>query len=101
MIRFLLLSILLTFVMRAASVLWTGIVRGLQGRSGDSRRGSNVPQQGVHMVRDPMCGTFVLPDRAVMLAGTGGARLYFCSTECRDRYRARPAEPRAAHGRTA
>jgi YHS domain-containing protein len=103
MIRFLLLAILLTFVVRAASVLWTGIIRGLQGqaRGTPQPRGSAVPQQGVQMVRDPVCGTFVVRDRALPLAGTSGTTIYFCSTECRDKYRARPASPSSAHGRTA
>ena len=92
MIRFLLLSILLTFVVRAASVLWTGIIRGLQGqaRGTPQPRGSAVPQQGVQMVRDPVCGTFVVPDRALMLTD-GRQPLYFCSAACRDQYRSRPS----------
>ena len=42
------------------------------------------------MARDPVCGTFVLPDRAVTLVD-GRARLFFCSEACRDKYRARTA----------
>jgi YHS domain-containing protein len=54
------------------------------------------------MVRDPICGTFVVPERAVALSAGGGQRLYFCSTECRDKYRSRPeSNHAAAHGRTA
>ena len=109
MIRFILLSILLTFLFRAVSRLWAGIVRGMQdqdGFAGPGRRGprgpSHVPQRGVQMVRDPICGTFVVPERAVALSTSGSDRLYFCSTECRDKYRARPgANPSTAHGRTA
>ncbi len=82
MIRFLLLSVFLTIVLRAVSVLWAGIVRGLQTQGG----GSQVPQ-GVPMVRDPVCGTFVVRDRALTLKGTRGAAMYFCSVECRDKYR--------------
>jgi YHS domain-containing protein len=37
------------------------------------------------MVRDPICGTFVLPDRARSIAD-GGSRVYFCSDACRDKY---------------
>jgi YHS domain-containing protein len=39
------------------------------------------------MVRDPVCGTFVVPDRALMLS-VGRRELYFCSSACRDKYRA-------------
>jgi YHS domain-containing protein len=52
------------------------------------------------MQRDPVCGTFVVPERAIALSGSRGERLYFCSIECRDKYRARP-ESSAVHGRTA
>jgi len=105
MLRFILLSILLTILFRAVSRLWTGVVRGMQnGNSSAGRRAdrSTVPQHGVQMVRDPICGTFVVPERAVALSAGGGQRLYFCSTGCRDKYRSRSGSGHApAHGRTA
>jgi YHS domain-containing protein len=105
MVRFLLLSILLTFVLRAVSVLVAGIIRGLQGQDGrgQARRGrsAQVPQQGVQMVRDPVCGTFVVRSRALSLSGAGGTTVYFCSRECRDKYHDRPASPASARSRTA
>ena len=45
---------------------------------------------GVQMVRDPVCGTFVLPDRAVTFVD-GRTHLFFCSDACRDAYRKRTA----------
>jgi YHS domain-containing protein len=42
------------------------------------------------MVRDPVCGTFVLPDRALAISDAR-QRVYFCSEACRDTYRARTA----------
>ena len=105
MLRFILLSILLTILFRAVSRLWADVVRGMDRQSrpsGNPGGGSRVPTRGVHMERDPMCGTFVVPERAVALSTSGGDRLYFCSTACRDKYRDRPeASPAAAHGRTA
>ena len=104
MARFILLSILLTILLRSVSRLWQGIVRGMQGdaRYVDPSRGNAAsPQRSVQMARDPICGTFVVPERAVALI-TGSERLYFCSTDCRDKYRADPqARPAPAHGRTA
>jgi YHS domain-containing protein len=71
----------------AASALWRlvgGIAQGLstgpQGPSGTT----------VRMARDPVCGTYVVPGRALTIAD-GGTRLYFCSSACRDKYRARTA----------
>jgi YHS domain-containing protein len=102
MVRFILLSILLTILLRAVMRLWAGIVRGLQEGSGTSSGGRRVPQRGVQMERDPICGTFVIPERAVALPVAGGERLYFCSVDCRDKYRSRPESSSAqAHGRTA
>jgi YHS domain-containing protein len=53
------------------------------------------------MARDPVCGTYVIPGRAIALSdGTG--RVFFCSTDCRDKYRARPRGRREpVEGRTA
>lgn len=105
MLRFILLSILLTIVFRLAR-LWAGVVRGMQvgpdaGRP-QSRPGSTrTPQRGVQMARDPICGTFVVPKRAVALSTAGNDRAYFCSTDCRDAWRSQQAAPAPAHGRTA
>ena len=35
------------------------------------------------MVRDPVCGTFVLPDHALTIVD-GRSRVFFCSGACRD-----------------
>jgi YHS domain-containing protein len=84
MIRFVIYLALLILLTRALSRLWGGFVEGL---TGEPRPRSRVPQRGVQMVRDPVCGTFVVPDRALMLS-VGREQLYFCSTACRDKYRA-------------
>jgi len=84
MIRFVIYLALIILLSRALSRLWGGIVEGL---TGEPRTRSRVPQRGVAMVRDPVCGTFVVPDRALMLS-VGRQQLYFCSPACRDKYRA-------------
>lgn len=103
MLRFILLSILLTMLYRALSRLWTGIVRGMQGQGGrgPAFRPEHARPRGVHMARDPICGTFVVPDTAVTLSGSHGARIFFCSTDCRDQYQSRSVHDSSAHGRTA
>ena len=85
MLRFILFLVLAIFVARAFWRLFDGIVDGASSR----RRRDQAPDRGVSMVRDPVCGTFVLPASAVTLVD-GRARLYFCSDACRDQYRARP-----------
>ena len=87
MLRFLLLSILLTLALRTLSRLAAAFREGLHG---GRARSSDVPQRGVQMARDPVCGTFVVPERALSIA-VGHDRVYFCSTACRDTYRAKTA----------
>ena len=41
-----------------------------------------APQRGVGLVRDPVCGVFILPSKAVTVADRGETR-YFCSEKCR------------------
>ena len=84
-----LLDIILFFVLsRAVLKLMGGVVTGMSS----TPQAPRSPDRGIQMARDPVCGTFVVPERAVVLSD-GGQRLYFCSTTCRDQYQ--------AHGRTA
>jgi len=84
LLRLALFVILAFFVTRAFWRLLDGIVEGASRGSG-----RQVPQRGVQMVRDPVCGTFVVADRAVTISD-GRTRVYFCSDACRDKYK-RPA----------
>jgi hypothetical protein len=88
LLRLILFLILGIIVARAFWRLVDGIVAGVSGRPQGSS--NKVPQHGVQMVRDPICGTFLLPERAVMLSD-GRTRVFFCSDACRDKYRARTA----------
>ena len=92
--------ILLFATVRAFCRLLSGVVSGI--RSPEPKAPSRAPEHGVQMVRDPVCGTFVVPERAVSLTA-GGHRLHFCSAGCRDQYRIRTASDRPgyAEGRTA
>ena len=88
MVRFILLFILLLILAR---IFWRVIDGVIEGITGQPRRGpGRGPSPSVPMVRDPVCGTFVLPDRAVTLVD-GRQQVYFCSDRCRDKYRARTA----------
>ena len=84
--RILLELIVVLLVTRAFWRLAAGFREGLSGQA----QKPPVPQRGVQMVRDPVCGTFVIPSGAVALT-EGRRQLYFCSSTCRDRYRARTA----------
>jgi YHS domain-containing protein len=98
LLRLALFIVFAIFVARAFWRLVDGVFEGVTGK----RRRSQVPTRGVQMVRDPVCGMFLLPDHALTLVD-GRARLFFCSDACRDKYRARPStgsgRPERAEGR--
>ncbi len=100
MFRIVLFVILSVFVARAFWRMVDGVIEGLSGRP----PGKNVQSRGVQMARDPVCGTYVVPDRAVAITD-GRRQIFFCSTVCRDKYRARPStgsgRPEPVEGRTA
>jgi len=83
-----LLDIIVFLVLSRA--FWVLVGRGISGARAAKRQHRQVPDRGVQMVRDPVCGTFVVPEHALSIAGRG-ERVYFCSPACRDRYRARTA----------
>ena len=62
LLRLVLFVVLGIIVARAFWRLVDGVVEGISGRP--PRKRSQVPSRGVQMVRDPVCGTFVLPDQA-------------------------------------
>jgi YHS domain-containing protein len=82
MLRFILMSLLLTLIVRAIGRLFDNFMQGLRG---DPSPATRVPQRGVQMARDPVCGTFVVPDHALSIVD-GRQRVYFCSAACRDKY---------------
>jgi hypothetical protein len=86
LLRLALFIVLGIIVARAFWRLVDGILEGVSGRP---KGGGRVATRGVQMVRDPVCGTFVLPDHALTI-GDGRSRVFFCSGACRDKY-LRPA----------
>ncbi len=84
LIRALLLFLLMLFLVRAVWRLLGGIVQGASG-GGAARAGRPASPPAVKMERDPICGTYVIPGKALELA-RGRERLYFCSERCRDEW---------------
>jgi hypothetical protein len=81
MVRYLLILVLLIVIGRVFWRLVDGIVAGMLGPSPSSR----APLKSTAMVRDPVCGTFVVPERSVTLMD-GPTVVHFCSAGCRDKY---------------
>ena len=79
--RAFLLLLLFIFIARAVWRLVSGIVQGASG--GQRAPGSTTPS--VKMARDPICGTFVVPGKALSLVARGET-IYFCSEKCRTAY---------------
>ena len=85
MLRVILLLILITLVARTFWRVIDGLIEGISGRSGAS-----VTGRSTQLVRDPVCGTWVLPKDDLSLTD-GRQHLFFCSVACRDHYRSRTA----------
>jgi uncharacterized protein len=77
-LRFLLLIVVIWVIWRFLG----GIIEGL---SPEPARGKRSKAASVPLVRDPVCGTYVVRTRAIAV-GTGSETQYFCSEKCRDEY---------------
>ncbi len=85
MTRFLLLAVLVLLAVRAVLRLLGGILDGATPRP---RAGSGPPEKGERMLRDPVCGTFVVPSRSLAVREKDGI-VYFCSEKCRTAWQAK------------
>lgn len=84
LIRNILLFLLFIFLLRFVLRLVRGVVEGATSPSpGQTGRSTHSP--AVRMIADPICGTYVVPGKALQLA-RGGQTLYFCSDKCRDEW---------------
>jgi YHS domain-containing protein len=84
-IRALLLFLLVLFLLRAVWRLLGGIVQGAISTGPAAPGHRPAPPPAVKMERDPICGTYVIPGKALELA-RGRERVYFCSDRCRDEW---------------
>ena len=81
MARIVLWAILLYVLWRVAWRLLKGVFQGMgYQRPGDTNT--------VGLVRDPNCGTFVVPSHA-LTTGSGTSTRYFCSEKCKREYAAK------------
>jgi YHS domain-containing protein len=92
MIGWALRLILFLIVVRIIWRFLAGLIDGLTpessrprgARSGSGSRGGGSTAS-VPLVRDPVCGKYVVPGRAIT-AGRADQIQYFCSEKCRDEY---------------
>ena len=81
MARWILLFIVVLLAVRAVGRFMGGLMQGV-GSDAARARASDPP---VKMVKDPVCGTFVVPGKALS-AVSAGATVWFCSQRCRDEF---------------
>jgi YHS domain-containing protein len=78
-IRFLVTLILFSLILRSIVRLFRGISEGLHGPAAPK------PPKAVPLVRDPVCGTYVVAAKA-LTSGAGAQTKFFCSESCRRAY---------------
>ncbi len=77
LVRFVLFLLLALMAVRSVMRFLAGIAAGVNPEQ--TRR---PPQQVMgHMVKDPVCGTYVVEGRA-LTAARGGQQAWFCSPRC-------------------
>ena len=81
MTRVILWAILALILLRIGIRLIKAVLEGM-----GYRRDGGISTVG--LVRDPVCGTFVMPSRA-LTSGSGPNTRYFCSEKCRREYSGR------------
>ena len=84
MVRALLLFLLFLLILRAVWRLLGGIIHGAVSAGPATGQRPAAPP-AVKMARDPICGTYVVPGKALELA-KGRETMYFCSDRCRDEW---------------
>lgn len=87
MTRIILLLILVVVVARIFWRFVDAVVRGASGPAQPGGRGAGG-QAAVRMQQCPVCGTYVVPGKAISVV-SGGAPVYFDTEKCRAEYQAR------------
>jgi YHS domain-containing protein len=85
------LALLLLLFVVAARFFWRlveAVLRGATGPAGQQARRGGGPPASVKMQPCPVCGTYVVPGKAIS-AVSGGAPVYFCSEKCRAEFQSR------------
>ena len=86
MARFILLLVLFVVIARTFWRFVDALMRGVSGPAPQGGRRPGAP--AVKMSQCPVCGTYVVPGKAVSLV-SGGSTMYFDSEKCRTEYQTR------------
>ncbi len=85
LLRVFLLFLLALVALRAVGRFLAGVSQGAAAGGGAPRGREREREAPVKMSQDPVCGTFVVPGKALSTT-TGGTTVWFCSERCRDEY---------------
>ncbi len=88
MARFILLLVLAMVIARTFWRFVDAVVRGAGGAAPGGGRRTSGPPASVKMQQCPVCGTYVVPGKAIELAA-GGTPIYFDTEKCRAEYQSR------------
>jgi len=81
MIRLIIFLVLLFLIGRMVWRFMYGLFEG----AGMLKEPRGRERAAVKLVRDPICGVYVVPTRA-LTAGSGASTQYFCSEKCRQQW---------------
>ena len=87
MARFILLLLLFVTIARTFWRFVDAVVRGASGSAPQGARRGNAPAP-VRMQQCPVCGTYVVPGKAISLV-SNGTPVYFDSDKCRTEFQSR------------
>ena len=80
----------LVLILAAARFIWRlldSVMRAASSPAAPGARGGGPPAS-VKMLPCPVCGTYVVPGKAISVVSSG-APVYFCSDKCRTEYQTR------------
>ena len=87
LLRFLLMMVLFVAIARTFWRFVDAVVRGASGPAPQGGRRSGPPAS-VKMSQCPVCGTYVVPGKAISIVSSGSP-VYFDSEKCRAEYQSR------------
>ena len=88
MARFLLLMVLFMVIARTFWRFVDAVMRGASAGAAQGGRRPASPPVAVKMQQCPVCGTYVVPGKAIS-AVSGGQPVYFDSEKCRAEFQSR------------
>jgi hypothetical protein len=86
--RFLLLMVLFTVIARTVGRFIDAVLRGAGSATPPGGRRPTGQAPPVKMQQCPVCGTYVVPGKAISVV-SGGEPVYFDSEKCRAAYQSR------------